>query len=344
MQKSLIVILIFLFSISARAQTNLTATLPALSPQQQTAFAETNQLSVEVAKLFAAKKYDEALPLAEKAVKIAEANQLFEKNRAVNTLTNLAEIYIAKEREGDAAKLYESAFDYHQKSAAAGKKQAIMKAADRLAAIYYQRQNLERAEKYYLKALELREQIYGADNPQIIESLLNVGAFIRYSGKTEKAEPYYQRAVRISDQTYKPDDKNYGDAYSAYQCFVYQWKGAEEGGEYLKEFEQKRDIKYPRPEKPQDLVQSGVVNGKAIYLHKPNYPVEAKQIRASGVVQVEVTIDEQGKVIEAKTTCGYDVFAREAEKSAFKSKFSPTIINGQPVKVTGTLVYNFTAQ
>jgi protein TonB len=58
---------------------------------------------------------------------------------------------------------------------------------------------------------------------------------------------------------------------------------------------------------------------------------------------VQVTIDEQGKVISAKANCGIIEFVEVSEDAARRSKFSPTLINGQPVKVTGVIVYNFVA-
>ena len=47
-------------------------------------------------------------------------------------------------------------------------------------------------------------------------------------------------------------------------------------------------------------VNGGVVNGKAIGLVKPEYPDSAKSAGASGQVNVQVTIDKEGKVIQAK--------------------------------------------
>jgi hypothetical protein len=56
---------------------------------------------------------------------------------------------------------------------------------------------------------------------------------------------------------------------------------------------------------------------------------------------VQVTIDESGNVIEAKSTCGITQFLEVSEKAALRSKFSPTQLNGKPVKVSGIIVYNF---
>ena len=90
------------------------------------------------------------------------------------------------------------------------------------------------------------------------------------------------------------------------------------------------------------IVSGGVVNGKAVNLVKPPYPPAAKAVRASGQVQVQVTIDENGNVVSAKAVSGHALLRGAAESAARSSKFSPTMLSGQKVKVTGVIVYNFT--
>ncbi len=88
----------------------------------------------------------------------------------------------------------------------------------------------------------------------------------------------------------------------------------------------------------------GVLNSKAINLVQPQYSPAAKAVRASGEVNVQVVLDENGDVISVKSTSGEYVLRPAAEKAARASKFNPTISNGKPVKVTGVIVYNFKPQ
>lgn len=101
----------------------------------------------------------------------------------------------------------------------------------------------------------------------------------------------------------------------------------------------------PKPtveqKKPPTLVTGGVLNGKATYLAKPAYPQTAKQMGISGAVNVQVTIDEQGNVISAAVVSGHPLLRVGAVNAARQSKFSPTLLSNQPVKVTGVIVYNF---
>ncbi|MDQ3820601.1 MAG: VWA domain-containing protein, partial [Acidobacteriota bacterium] len=49
---------------------------------------------------------------------------------------------------------------------------------------------------------------------------------------------------------------------------------------------------------------AGVINGKAIHLPKPLYPLSARNMHAEGIVNVEVVLDEDGKVVSAKAVDG----------------------------------------
>lgn len=89
-------------------------------------------------------------------------------------------------------------------------------------------------------------------------------------------------------------------------------------------------------------ISGGILNGKATTLVKPAYPAAAKAVRASGAVNVQVTIDEKGDVISASAVSGHPLLRASAVQAARESKFSPTLLSGKPVKVTGVIVYNFT--
>lgn len=88
-------------------------------------------------------------------------------------------------------------------------------------------------------------------------------------------------------------------------------------------------------------INGGVLNGKATNLVKPPYPAAARAVNARGVVNVQVTIDEQGNVISASAVSGHPLLRSAAVQAARASKFLPTLLSGQPVKVTGVIVYSF---
>jgi protein TonB len=92
------------------------------------------------------------------------------------------------------------------------------------------------------------------------------------------------------------------------------------------------------------VVSGGVLNGKATSLPQPPYPATAKAAHASGTVVVLVTIDEDGKVISATAVSGHPLLRPAAVSAARQARFSPTKLSGTPVKVSGTISYNFVAE
>jgi len=100
----------------------------------------------------------------------------------------------------------------------------------------------------------------------------------------------------------------------------------------------------PPPPKPDALlrVSRGVSVGDTVSRVMPVYPVVAKQMNASGEVQVEIMIDEGGRVVEAKAVSGHLTLRSAAEDAARKWVFRPTLLDGKPVKQQGLLTFVFT--
>ena len=89
--------------------------------------------------------------------------------------------------------------------------------------------------------------------------------------------------------------------------------------------------------KPRAPIAGGMLNGKAIYMPLP----ENQAGLPNGVVMVQILIDEQGSVIDAKAVSGPPALHAAAVNSARLARFMPTLLSGEPVKVSGTLAYNF---
>ena len=93
----------------------------------------------------------------------------------------------------------------------------------------------------------------------------------------------------------------------------------------------------PADPKKRGPIAGGMLNAKAIYLPMPEVPSG----EAAGVVLVQVLIDEQGGVIEAKAVSGPQHLHAAAVNAARLARFTPTMLMGEAVKVSGTLSYNF---
>lgn len=92
---------------------------------------------------------------------------------------------------------------------------------------------------------------------------------------------------------------------------------------------------------PPKTISGGVLNAKAVELPKPAYPAAARAVRASGAVNVQVTIDRQGNVLMASAVSGHPMLRASAVAAAREAKFKPTLLSGKPVNVSGIIVYNF---
>jgi len=93
-----------------------------------------------------------------------------------------------------------------------------------------------------------------------------------------------------------------------------------------------------------DKIEGGVLNGKALALPQPAYPPLARAAHISGTVSVQVLIDEQGNVTSAHAVDGHPLLQSVCVAAARQARFSPTLLEGEPVKVTGVIRYNFIAR
>ena len=88
-------------------------------------------------------------------------------------------------------------------------------------------------------------------------------------------------------------------------------------------------------------VSRGVTAGNALTKVAPIYPPFAKQLKASGEVQVSITINESGRVIEAKAISGHPELRSAAEDAARKWTFRPMRIDGKPMRQQDVLTFIF---
>lgn len=73
----------------------------------------------------------------------------------------------------------------------------------------------------------------------------------------------------------------------------------------------------------------------------PIYPAAAKTLRTTGVVKVEVTVNETGEVAAVQKASGPMMLQAAARDAILKWRFRPFTRDGQPVKATGFISFNF---
>lgn len=172
----------------------------------------------------------------------------------------------------------------------------------------------------FSKAVEL--------DPMNAAAYLNRGSSYEKSGNLQKAIGDYQKALDL--------DTNNETAKSSLQKL------------------QATALPKPEPKPPvtdnppaaapaanvPEMISVGQINN-AIKLAMPVYPAMAKQMNVQGKVVVQVTLDEEGKVVSVKATSGPTALRAVSEDAAKKSKFNVVKIGDKPVKATGYVVFNF---
>jgi tetratricopeptide (TPR) repeat protein len=169
-------------------------------------------------------------------------------------------------------------------------------------------------------------------NPKEPAAYLNRGNSYEKKGEIKKALDDYQKAVDL-------DGNNEAAKNSLQRLQAEQAKL-----EPPKPKDPEPTPAAAEPAKPTGPVNFGSLKNQAVKLLMPVYSSIDRQRNIQGMVTVQVTLDEEGKVIEAKATSGPATLRATSEDAARRSKFKPVVIAGQAVKATGFINYNFVGQ
>jgi TonB family protein len=291
---------------------------------------------------YRAGKFEDALKFAQQAVDLSVKVFGAEHAETATAYTNLATIYQARKKYKEAAANFQKALSIYRQTPRAGEKMTARVLND-LAFVYALDGDRKQAEQTYLLSLETAEKAYGKDSREILPFLKSFAEFYAFADKPDEAQQLFSRRYLLTAKYFPPDGNELQEIEDEYYCHVSLKPGEREKTlERNKKFHEV--VRSVKASEKREILKSGMVNGFAKFLAKPEYPANAKAKRASGTIPVRVVIDENGNVIEAKATCG-DIDLRQASEAAAKnSRFEPVKIDGQAVKVSGVLVYNFVAQ
>lgn len=319
------------YPVEARLHLGYNVQEPPQSQGSSEAIAEAAQLTRTVVTLFGEGQYEKALPLAKRALELRETALGPDHELVQVSLLNLAEIYTVLKKHGEALKLVERLLTtYEQK---VGPEDAGTGALlDKLGFLAYLHGDFQKSETAYKRALAIREKTFGQDSAEFAKSLYSLAEFYRFRKKPDKAEPLYAQAVILRRKLFGKDHPEYVKARVGYLCLAF------ESGDSKKVKEVKEELGYvDDPSSPDQII-----NGRALSLPRPAYSDEARRQRAMGIVVISVSIDEQGRVIEAKDLCGGNpLLVRPSLESARAARFQPTMLSGQPVKFSGVITYRY---
>jgi len=300
---------------------------------------EAEGLNASVISLYNEHKYAEAFPIAKRVLEIREKALAAGDELIVAALINLAEIQQARGKHPEAQEFFESALKNVEKTSGPDSIQ-VAKLLDRLAIVNYNNGNPSKTESYYKRALAIREKALGAEHADVAHSIYNLAEFFQFQGNYKAAEPLYQRLIEIRNKNSEKEPEPLGEALSRYACLLRKTKRLDEAQQLEGRM---YETSHLDPVPPGNFVSAGIVNGKAITLVTPVYPAEARG-KQSGKVKVQVLIDENGRVLRACAVEGPNLLMKASESAAYRSKFTPTTLEGMPVRVNGVIIYNFVSQ
>jgi len=94
----------------------------------------------------------------------------------------------------------------------------------------------------------------------------------------------------------------------------------------------------PAPPPP---INRAVVPAETLSRVQPTFPRAAVMAGVTGSVTVQVSINEQGGVVEAHAVSGPPLLRDAAVAAARRWKFKPSTVGGVPAKTTRTIQFNF---
>jgi len=97
----------------------------------------------------------------------------------------------------------------------------------------------------------------------------------------------------------------------------------------------------PKKRAPPKQIGGNVLKSKLIRQVEPEYPELARRARVQGIVILVVNVDEEGNVAEIQVTRGHPLLKDAAVAAVKQWKYSPTLLNGEPIQVTATVTVNF---
>jgi tetratricopeptide (TPR) repeat protein len=143
------------------------------SPQESSELKEAADLTESIVKLFNEQEFDEALPIAKRALEIRERLLPAGDQRIATSLSYLADIYIAKRNYGEARKVMLRLLQ-NQEQRLGPEDIGVARTVDRLALLYFREGDSRKAEDAYKRAIVLKEKVFKTDNAEIARSLANL--------------------------------------------------------------------------------------------------------------------------------------------------------------------------
>ena len=161
-------------------------------PASQSGNDEFKLLNQQVQTLYQQGKYQEAIPLAEKAVELAKRVYGPEQPNTATSLNNLALLYWATGEYAKAEPLYQEALRIWQK-VLGSEHPYTATSLNNLALLYQVMGEYAKAEPLYLEALRIRQKVLGPEHPDTAQSLNNLAMLYGQRANTPKPSRFFKK-------------------------------------------------------------------------------------------------------------------------------------------------------
>jgi tetratricopeptide (TPR) repeat protein len=165
---------------------------------------EAAALNQEAIKLHEAGRYQEALPLAQRALEIREKILGPEHPDTITSLNNLAYLYKITGAYAQALPLYQRALQIREKTLGPEHPE-VGTSLNNLAMLYEAMGAYEQALPLLHRALQVIEKSRGPEHSFTGQSYFNLAALYQTLGDYEKALPLFQRALMIIEKVHGPE-------------------------------------------------------------------------------------------------------------------------------------------
>src|SRR5271157_2024298 len=184
-------------------------------------------LNQRIFQLFKQGKYQEAIPLAEKAVETTRRLRGPEDTKTATSLNSLALLYWKMGEYAKAEPLYQEALRINQK--VLGPEHPFTATSfNNLAALFMEMGEYAKAEPLYQEALRINQKVLGPEHPNTATSLNNLAMLYDEMGEYAKAGPFLQEGLRIRQKVLGTEHPSTATSLNNL-AFLY-----DEMGEYVK--------------------------------------------------------------------------------------------------------------
>ncbi len=242
--------------------------------------------------LKAQKKYEEAEPLYQRALKIRERIHGAEALGIVPALHDLALLYVDQAKYAKAEPLYLRSLMIREK-VHGSEHVDVAQSLYSVAYVLAKQAKYAEAEPLYLRSLTIREKLLGPNHRDIAFSLLNLGILYRDQSRFAEAEPLFQRTVTIREKIHGPEHDAVAFVLSTL-AHLYQLQTKYAEAEPLYERGLKIREKVHGPEHPD--VAATLNNLAELYLRQAKYGEAESLYRRSLIIREKIHGPEHPEV------------------------------------------------